>query len=198
MATSLFQKYDKELSSANIERRTREAQQWFYARLKGVKRINEVSFLKDPNLIRKQTMRPGYMYHFVYDPKTKEQLPFYDTFPLVLAVAPAPGGFYGLNLHYLHPLKRAAFLDKLMLIASSKEIDEKTKIRLNYNLLNGSKKYKEFVPCFKHYLTNNINSRLMLVPATEWDIAIFLPTEKFQGRNKSYVWSDSKKKILGL
>jgi hypothetical protein len=40
----------------------------------------------------------GSMQMFFYDPKTKETLPYYDTFPLVVVVGPAEGGFYGLNL----------------------------------------------------------------------------------------------------
>lgn len=196
MAISLFNKLKSELASAGIEARTKDSQKWFTNRIKGITRINEVSFLKDPNLVRKTRFFPGYMYHFTYDPKTKETLPFYDTFPLILAVAPAPGGFYGVNLHYLAPATRALFLDKLMDIANKTEFDEKTRFRLNYNLLSSSRRFKEFAPCFKHYLTTNITSRLMMVPSQEWETAIFLPTEKFQGASKRTVWKDSKKKIL--
>jgi hypothetical protein len=197
MAISLFDKLRTELTSAGIEARSKDSQKWFTDRVRGIKRINEVSFLKDPNLVRKTRFFPGYMYHFTYDPKTKESLPFYDTFPLILAVAPAPGGFYGINLHYLKPLTRAIFLDKLMVIANKTEFDEKTRFKLNYSLLNGAKRFKEFAPCFKHYLTTNITSKLMMVPSQEWETAIFLPTEKFQGAKKNQVWVDSRRKILG-
>jgi hypothetical protein len=198
MAISLFNKLNAELSSAGISQRTKESQEWFTNRVRGIKRINEVSFIRDPALIRKTRFFPGYMYHFIYDPKGKETLPFYDTFPLILAVGPAPGGFYGINLHYLHPLKRAIFLDKLMVIASKKEFDEKTRIRLNYSLLSATRRFKEFEPCFKHYLTDHISSKLMMVPSQEWETAIFLPTEKFQGMNKRQVWADTKKRILKI
>lgn len=195
MATSLITKIQTELTSSGIQARTKESQEWFTNRIRGIRRINEVSFLKDPNLIRKTRFFPGYMYHFTYDPKTKETLPFYDTFPLIIAVGPAPGGFYGLNLHYLKPLTRALFLDKLVEIANKKEFDDKTKLRLNYSILTASRRFKEFAPCFKHYLTSNITSKLMMVPSQEWEVAIFLPTEKFQGATKRKVWQDSKQKI---
>lgn len=196
MAISLFEKLRGELTSAGIQARTKDSQSWFTDRVRKINRINEVTFLKDPTLIRKNRFFPGYMYHFIYDPKTKETLPFYDTFPLILAVAPAPGGFYGINLHYLKPLTRAVFLDKLMAIANKTEFDEKTRFKLNYTLLSNARQYKEFAPCFKHYLTANINSKLMMVPSQEWETAIFLPTEKFVGKKKNQVWVDSKKKIL--
>lgn len=195
MAISLIQTLKTELASSGIESRTKKSQDWFTKRVRGISRINEVNFLKDPNLVRKQRFFPGYMYHFTYDPKTKDTLPYYDTFPLVLPVGPAPGGFYGLNLHYLNPAARAIFLDKLTDIASNTRFDEKTRIKLNYDILTASRRFKEFAPCFKHYLTEHITSKLMMVPSSEWEIAIFLPTERFEGANKRTVWRESKQKI---
>lgn len=196
MAISLFNKLRSELSGANIQSYTRESQRWFTNRVRSIRAINEVSFLKDPNFIPKNRFYPGYMYHFLYDPKGKETLPYYDTFPLILAVEPAPNGFYGLNLHYINPLSRALLLDRLMDIANKSEFDEKKRLRLSYNVLNSTRRFKEFAPCFKYYLTENIGSRLMLVPSQEWETAIFLPTERFEGANKKQVWKDSKQKIL--
>jgi hypothetical protein len=197
MAISLFDKVKNEFASANIQSYTRESQKWFMDRTRSITRINEVSFLKDPNLVRKNRFFPGYMYHFTYDPKGADTLPYFDRFPLILAVQPAPGGFYGLNLHYINPLTRALLLDKLLDIANKPEFDEKKRIRLSYSLLSASRKYKEFAPCFKHYLTDHITSRLMMVPSQEWEVAIFLPTEKFENVSKKTVWKQSKQKILG-
>jgi hypothetical protein len=111
-------------------------------------------------------------------------------------VEPAPGGFYGLNLHYLNPRVRAKFLDELMKTAP-KKITDKSKIRARYNLLASSKKYKEFKPCFKHYLTSHVKSKIVRVPMAEWEIAIFLPTEQFKKKGKAAVWADSNKIIRG-
>lgn len=197
MAISLLNKLKTELASANIQSYTRDSQKWFMDRTRSITRINEVSFLKDPNLVRKNRFFPGYMYHFTYDPKGAATLPYFDRFPLILAVQPAPGGFYGLNLHYLNPLTRALLLDKLLDISNKPEFDEKKRIRLSYNILSASRKYKEFAPCFKHYLTDHITSRLMMVPSQEWEVAIFLPTEKFENVSKKTVWKQSKQKILG-
>ena len=49
---------------------------------------------------------PGDMYLYLYDPKTKDALPYYDTAPLVIPFRSAKGGFYGMNLHYLPPMMR--------------------------------------------------------------------------------------------
>ena len=48
---------------------------------------------------------------FVYAPKFAKKLPYYDTFPLVMYLKPAEGGFYGLNFHYLPYALREDTLD---------------------------------------------------------------------------------------
>ena len=60
-------------------------------------------------------------------------------------------------------------------------------------MLASSKKYKEFKPCFKHYLTEHIKSKLVRVPMSEWEVAIFLPTEQFKKKGKAAIWADSMK-----
>ena len=109
-------------------------------------------------------------------------------------IEPAPGGFYGLNLHYLNPRVRAKFLDELMKTAP-KKITDKSKIRARYNLLASSKKYKEFKPCFKHYLTDHVRSKFAIVPAPEWEIATFLPMADWQKGTGSKVYADSRNMI---
>lgn len=139
----------------------------------------------------------GSMYMFFYDPKTKDTLPYYDRFPLVIVLGPAKGGFYGLNLHYLPPALRAKFLDELMGITNNDKFDKTTKFDLTYNLLSRAQKLKYFKPCFKHYLSDHVKSRFALVPATEWEIAVFLPMADFRKANNFKVYADSKKMIGG-
>jgi hypothetical protein len=127
----------------------------------------------------------------------KETLPYFDRFPLIVAVAPAEGGFYGMNLHYVAPVPRARLLDSLMLTTNNDNYDETTKFRINYNILNSAAKFRWFRPCFKRYLFSQVESKIMLVPSSEWEIAIFLPTEKFVGANKTKVWRESKKMVTG-
>ena len=133
------------------------------------------------------------MYMYFYDPKHKATLPYYDRFPLTIMVDGAPGGFYGLNLHYLNYNVRAKFLDDLMAFgpAQAKESSRLTKLR--YNLISSVRKYKEFKPCFKHYLGKHVVSQFSRVPMTDWEIAIFLPVEQFRKKGKESVWQESLK-----
>jgi len=193
VADSLFDKLEAEAFRRGLTKRSDEAQKWFMQRAKTMK-LNMQTVIKDDRLVKKSRPRVGDMFMYHYDPKHRETLPYYDTFPLTIMVDKAPGGFYGLNLHYL-PLKhRAIFLDKLSEIANNKKYDETTRLKLSYNLLKSAGKYKYFKPCFKHYLTKHIDSKIMKVEASEWDIAIFLPTERFQKAKKNKVWKDSRGK----
>jgi hypothetical protein len=139
----------------------------------------------------------GRMYSYYYDPKGKETLPYFDRFPLTIVVGPAKDGFYGMNLHYLPHRFRARLLDQLLIYANNKTITEKTRLRLTYELLTASSRLRYFQPCFKHYLFNHVQTRLLVIPATEWFTAIMLPVERFVGANPNQVWRDSIRKVNG-
>jgi hypothetical protein len=194
--SSLFDTLRTELSSKGYDARSREAREWFTDKVRELNgRINRKSLLNDDALrVRSQPIW-GHMFMFVYDPKMKEELPYYDRFPLVLALQPAKDGFLGLNLHYLRPDYRAAFLDKLMdtLPGKGRNLDEKTKLRVRYSLLSGVRRFRMFAPCIKHYLSDHVKSRISQVYAPDWETAIFLPTEHFAKANKVKVWKDSQK-----
>jgi hypothetical protein len=198
MAGSLFYKLEQEAFRAGITARTDEARTWFRQKVKELGRVNRQELLQDEALIQKQRTMAGQMYMFFYDPKHRETLPYYDMFPLTIMVQKAPGGFYGLNLHYLKPVVRAQFLDRLGDTMNNTKYDDSTKFRLRYDLLTSVQKYRDFRPCFKHYLTSHVNSRIVLVRPPEWEIAIFLPTEQFAKAKKSDVWKDSYKISRGL
>ena len=143
------------------------------------------------------SIRPGNMYMFFYDPKMKDTLPYYDRFPLVFPINRAKGGFLGLNMHYLPYKLRATLMDALYDVASNDKFDETTKIKASYGILNSATKYKEFQPTIKHYLSDHVVTKFVYINPVEWDVALFLPVEKFVGANRTKVWEDSKKIIRG-
>jgi hypothetical protein len=130
---------------------------------------------------------------FFYDPKHADTLPYYDMFPMVIMTEAVPGGFKGLNLHYLHPIARAKLFDALLETTNNKFMNESTKFQLTYQLLKGVSKFKEFAPCYKHYLIKHVESGVAVVEAPEWEIAMMLPVQQFAKKTSNYVWSQSKK-----
>jgi hypothetical protein len=146
---------------------------------------------------KSNALMPGTMCMFMYDPKTKKDLPYYDTFPLLLPYSYTANGFIGLNLHYLARPLRAALMDALYDFTTDKNYDDNTRLAFSYKLLKSSTRYKYFEPCLKQYLYSHVRSKFVIVPPNEWDIALFLPTENFQKAPKQKVHSDSAK-IIGL
>jgi hypothetical protein len=189
---SLFDTLQANAFRAGVRARTKESQAWFKKNVTNLS-VSRKDLLKDDALDRTSQNISGNMYMYFYDPKHKATLPYYDRFPLTIMVDGAPGGFYGLNLHYLNYNVRAKFLDDLMAFgpAQAKESSRLTKLR--YNLISSVRKYKEFKPCFKHYLGKHVVSQFSRVPMTEWEIAIFLPVEQFRKKGKESVWQESLK-----
>ena len=193
--SNIFQNLELQAFRAGITPRTKESRDWFRNKAKSLRSINRQSLMKEDPIQKSNTEIIGSMYMFFYDPKHKETLPYYDTFPLVVVVGPAEGGFYGLNLHYLPPILRAKMLDGLMDITTNNKFNNSTKFKMSYELLMRASKLKYFKPCFKHYLTEQVKSDFALVPAPEWEIATFLPTAKFEKASATQVYKDSRKNI---
>ena len=190
---SLFDTLQAQAFRAGVTPRTKQSQQWFQRNVKKLGDVRGKTLLKDDALKKTSKPKVGDMVMYFYDPKYKAELPYYDRFPLTIMVEPAPGGFYGLNLHYLSPGVRARFLDELMKLAPKTMTDTTRLQRMRYKTLKGVKKYKEFEPCFKHYLMSHVKSKIVRVPMTEWEIAIFLPTEEFKKVKSQSVWRYSRK-----
>ena len=195
---SIFDKLSMQAFRAGIKTRTPESEEWFTKKVKELAKPSSTQVLNDDALTKTSAPIIGDMYFYFYDPKTKETLPYYDRFPLTIVVGPAPGGFYGLNLHYLNPIARARFLNELMKLAPKSGIDDTTRLRqMRYDLLKGAAKFKEFKPCFKHYLTQHVKSQFARVPMTDWETAIFLPVQQFKKKSSRVVWAESRKIYRG-
>ena len=67
--------------------------------------------------------------------------------------------------------------------------------QITYNILSRAAKLRFFRPCVKHYLFSNVKSRFFYIDPKEWDIALFLPTERFAKSSKSRVHRESIARI---
>ncbi len=144
---------------------------------------------RSDSLVSKSVL--GKMYFYSYDPKWKNELPWYDTFPLVFPIERYPDGFLGLNFHYLAPKHRAVLMDQLKMFANNKKYDETTKLKLTYDMLKGFTKIKRARPTVHRYLSSKVKSQYVLVNADEWEVALFLPVERFRKASKKKVWAHS-------
>lgn len=144
-------------------------------------------------VVRRQHI--GRMCMFFYDPKWANELPYYDRFPLIMPVEMYKDGFLGINFHYLPPMQRAKLLDTLIGIYGDQYMNEKKKMIMSYSILKSYVRSRLYVPCVKRYLYSHLKSRLYLIDPSDWQIAILLPTERFEKARKTRVFTESMNKV---
>lgn len=193
----------KGIRAGQVPGRTQDARQWYRDQAKALPKKNQTDRLirelrTDSNRRQDTRFLLGNMYLFAYDPKHKETLPYYDRFPLIFPINKAKGGFLGINLHYLPPPFRAKLMDELYTVMNNKAFNDTTRLTANYKILNSTTKFKHFKPCIKHYLNAQVRSKPAYINPTEWDVALFLPTQKFVGATATQVYADSRKIIRGM
>lgn len=179
-----------------ISARSKESQKWFLDKVKSTagQTANRNYLIRRGKAT--PTPQPGMMYMFRYDPKTKDTLPFYDKFPLIILVDIGDGGFEGINLHYLPiGLRQRFFYGGLLNTASDKRFNENTFFKISYDILKGTRSMKAFAPCFKKYLTPRVRGSIVHVPSNEWEMAIHLPSADFAKKEESIVHQKSKEQI---
>ena len=160
---------------------------WFRSKIKEFGQPKSMDLIRDG----KRTSVPtfGLLNMFVYDPKLKDKLPYYDTFPLVLPIEEYNNGFLGINLHYLSMPMRIRLLDRLMDYSNNDKFDKTTKLRTNYSNL---KKVDLIKPCLKRYLAGNVKTKFRKVGADEFIVATLLPVQRFKKQSDSHIFAKSR------
>lgn len=172
-----------------------DTRNWFREQARKVVAIDNNRLLRDPNAV--DNLEPGNMYFFAYDAKWKDKLPYWDAFPLVFPFKINPDGFTGINLHYLPFDLRAQLMDALYGTVDKRYKNENRRLRISYELLNGAARFEPFKPCIKRYLSNQMRSRFLKIPYDQWDVALFLPLQRFQKAPQSHVWDESRDIVNG-
>jgi hypothetical protein len=197
---SVFANLVKNTAASALPTKTAEAQRWVNntatrtmgnasAVIKSAPASSKIGSPQQPLI--------GSMVLFQYQATTAKDLPYWDKFPLVFPFDITSDGMYGINMHYLPIPLRAKLMDALMHIADGPMTDAKTKLQLSYQVLQSVSRNNYFAPCIKRYLNKGLASKLVVVPATEWSVALFLPLERFQKASSREVYEDSRRKIKG-
>jgi hypothetical protein len=134
----------------------------------------------------------GKMYLFQYDPKWKEELPYYDTFPLIFPFSFESDRMLGINMHYLPYGARAKLMDALYTTLNNNYYNKSTKLKISYEILKGASQFKLFEPCIHCYLFSHVRSPFMYIKPELWDYTIFLPLARFKKKSQDYVWLQSQ------
>jgi hypothetical protein len=137
---------------------------------------------------------PGQIITFKYIPQQNLTLPIYDEYPLILTLDIDSRSILGLNFHYLKPLHRVLFMSELYKYIGKRF--EEPVIRVDYEMLMKKTPLMYYKPCIRRYLFKNVSQQISTIPQEEWELALFLPTEKFTSRvgnstSKNKIWEHS-------
>lgn len=186
-----------ERNKYDLKTATKKSRAWFNQQvlLLSKQGITPQRLMREDNSSLKVRIIPGNLYMYVYDPKTKADLPYYDRFPLVFPYATAPGGFMGLNMHYLPYPLRIRLLDRLMQFKNNDKMDGTTRLKYSWSLIANVSKFSMAQPCVKHYLLPHVKTAFKKVDVNDWATAMLLPVERFVKAPKEKVWKDSQASI---
>jgi hypothetical protein len=171
-----------------------DALKWYQTKIRELGGATRTEILADKSRT-KDWFYPGFMYLFVYDPKWKKKLPYYDKFPLVIPVQFYNDGFLGINLHYLNYRMRLELFHELLTQIDKAPNDPRARFKLAYRTLRRYARFKAVRPCLKRYLSSHVQSHAIKIEAPDWETALFLPVENFAKKSKTTVWSISNEKI---
>ena len=160
---------DRDLSLTWYKRKVSE----LASRISAGRLMRECKILKTPGF--------NQLNFFRYNPKTKAILPYYDTFPLVMPIDSAKGGFLGINFHYLPIPLRMRLLETL----AKRNFDG------DYSKLKNIRLIK---PCVKHYLKSQFASGFYRLDELDYAPAIFMPVQSFKKAGMSAAHRDARKR----
>ena len=191
-----FERLKSDFGESLLDPRTDASRKWFIDKVQQVAYTpNRSSVMRKPPMREQNRVLPGMMYMFYYHPKHEQTLPYYDSFPLIILLNTDSKGMEGLNLHYLPLNLRQKLFYGLLNRVDSLDVDEDSYLRITYEYLKGARALKEYKPCYKRYLTEQIKGSIVNVPAPEWEIALHLPLASFKKKDEYMVHKESERII---
>jgi hypothetical protein len=193
----LLDKLTAAVRTGTIGAETRRSAQWFRDKIKGIKgdlrnrfsSTNAAKFYREAedkvnSNVMKRRANLGDIFCYYYNPKYRNELPYYDMFPMIMLIGTDQDTFTGLNFHYLPPKFRAILLDRV-------------NAKVGKGIINWKKisKIPQVAPTVKRYRFDHIMRKVVPIEENEQEIAIFLPLERFRKASKSSVWADSRRKF---
>lgn len=188
MATGLsaFENKAREtFKNKDIKTLTNQSLLWFEKEVKrNITAANSTISKVEKFGVKNQKFQVGQLVLYKYDPKWKEELPYYDTMPLILVTKIVRNGWYGVNLHYCPPRIRTWIMSKLYENNSRRKIIERDRIAFSWQIAQqiahavGSTKHLEH--SIKRYLTSHVKSMPLQIDPAYWDMVVHLPLARFK------------------
>lgn len=141
----------------------------------------------------------GRMFAFMYSPRTRARLEYFDFTPLIITLGIHNENVLGINLHYLDVELRIALLEKLLRLTQANFGESMPPkgvgyFRTDYPMLK-SIKYVSGLPCVRSYDPRRMIGNPVLIPSNEWGNAVALPFENFVNASNGKIHLETRIKI---
>lgn len=189
----LKEKFEEHKREKGIETMSKEALCWFHDYTKQfAKSASFTKTTKSGTIVKKPV--PGRFYLYLYNPKTKEQMPYYDSMPLVLITKVVPGGWFGINFHYMPPDIRLRIMEGFYNTIKDPTLSSGVKLKSNWrraaSVAKAAASHHYLQHSIKRYLSNHISSPLLEIDPEYWAMCIFLPLSRFKKKQTGFVWNN--------
>lgn len=175
-----------------LESRTLDSLQWFQSNVRDIRRTPSSLIKENQNFVTRFEL--GKMYMYMYDPKGRDKLKYYDYFPITICLKRYASGFMGINLHYLSPKYRALLMDGLY--EYYKEIEGNSYFQIRYPTVKSVSRLRWAKPCIKQYQYGYLDSRIVEVLPEHMDMAVMLPSQRFRSKGSTTNANDIYRKSL--
>jgi hypothetical protein len=143
----------------------------------------------------------GQLLFFKYKPISESFISsnkYYDAYPLVLVTDAYRGGFEGINLHYIDKDDRMFLFENIMKSMPTMKANEqwRTRISVDYDKLNASKKFRYYKPCYKRYLWDGLKRRPVVIPFEYWKTIVESETSRFAKSRSVTVHREARKSVI--
>ena len=156
-----------------------------------VKRKIRQPGILDGRLIRTNAQN-GMFYTFIYDPKGKDYLEYYDRVPLIIVLSSDKDGFTALNWHLIEPEERVLMYD--LMLRYKRGVNYRAYIDMTWDRIKSMKMFRMGKPIIRRYLYKQIRSKIIRVPDDDWEVMLMLPTQRFIGMAPDQVYTRNKRK----
>jgi hypothetical protein len=151
--------------------------------------VEKIKKVSEDSTVQSSKPKIGQLYTYLYNPKTKDKLPYYDIVPLVIPVQYTNNGFYGLNFHYLSLPERNKLLNIILPFSQKSETSKKKSSYAKLvSLASGI-----WSPCCKRYLWSHIRTKFVNIPQEDWYEIIKMPVISFQKATTKEVYRQTKR-----
>ena len=142
-----------------------------------------MSKLKQIEGTKVSTLYSGNMYFYRYLAQPTNIL--FDMYPLIFMIRKRGMLFEGINFHYIPVKYRLPLFEDMRRFFDDDELQEDTRLRVRAfrYLILSSRKYRFAKIALHRYVQSSIRSKVLKIPATDWEKTIMQPGERFLSGN---------------